>query len=89
MIIVAVRVTVKGHLMDYQEVFRERLKSLRLEHGERQEDLGKAIGITKAQVSRIESGQRAITFGVLMSIREHYKVTVDYLLGFSDDPKQK
>ena len=68
-----------------QEKFGERLKAVRLIHGEKQSDLGEAVGLRKSQISEIESGKKSTTIEKFALICEHYQVSADYLLGFRDE----
>jgi len=69
-----------------KEIFGDRLKKLRLEHDEKQEDLGEALGLGKAQVSEMERGKKTTTIEKFALICEHYNVSADYMLGRTDDP---
>lgn len=69
-----------------KETFGDRLKKIRLEHDEKQEDLGEALGLGKAQVSEMERGKKTTTIEKFALICEHYNVSADYLLGRTDDP---
>ena len=70
-----------------REKFGKRLKQLRREHGEKQEDLGEIIGVSKAQISELEKGNKSTTLEKFALICEHYKVSSDYLLGIKDQPE--
>lgn len=61
--------------------FGERLFQLRNEHGLRQEDIGKIVGVVKSAVSQWESGGRTPDPNTLQRLADYFKVTVDYLLG--------
>ncbi len=69
-----------------KEMFGDRLKKIRLKHGEKQEELGQALGLGKAQVSEMERGKKTTTIEKLALICEHYNVSADYLLGRTDQP---
>lgn len=68
-----------------KEKFGERLKELRRLRGEKQSELGTVIGVTKTQISEMESGKRTTTLEKFALICEHYQVSADYLLGFRDE----
>lgn len=67
--------------------FKERLKRLRKERKWTQEELGKKINVTKVSVSGYENGNRSPDTETLQKIADIFMVTVDYLLGRSDDPE--
>lgn len=62
-----------------------RVKRIRKQNGETQNDLAKAIHTEQSHISKIENGTKALTMYNLFAIAEHYKITVDYILtGVSD-----
>ena len=69
-----------------KELFGERLRELRKKRRETQDDLAAVLGVTNAQISDMEKGKKTTTLEKVALICEHYKVSADYLLGFSDDP---
>lgn len=64
--------------------FGERLLKLREERNETQEQLAKAINITRQSLSRYETNERTPNIDLIFSVAQHYKVSADYLLGLSD-----
>ena len=69
-----------------KELFGQRLRALRKQKNERQDDLAMVLDIQKSQVSEMEHGKLTTTLEKFVLICEHYKVSADYLLGLSDDP---
>lgn len=65
----------------------ERLKTLRNRRGISQEAVGNAIGITQRTYSYYEMGQRTIPPEILMQLATFYQVSVDYILGLTDEKK--
>ena len=59
----------------------QRLKALRRNRGETQEDLGWVIGCAANTVSFYESGKRKLTLVDLQKIADHYGVPITYFLG--------
>lgn len=72
--------------MFLNEIFGQRLAEIRQKQGETQDELGEILGIRKSQISQMENGLVATTLVRLVKICEHYHVSSDYLLGFTDDP---
>lgn len=65
--------------------FRSRLKYLRTRHKLTQEQLGQKINVTKVSISGYESGNRTPDTETLQKIADIFEVSVDYLLGRTDD----
>ena len=68
--------------MNYSN-FGENLKHLRNSLGLTQKDFGAKVGLSKAVVSKYETGMGYPTFDVLVRIAQYFGVTTDYLLGVS------
>lgn len=69
-----------------KELFGQRLKEVRTQNKETQQDLAEYLSSAKNSISEIESGKRTTTAEKIALICEHYKISADYLLGLSDDP---
>ncbi len=61
--------------------FRARLKELRIENNESQQDLGRVLNMSKMAISHWESGHSEPSIAQLILIADHYEVSVDYLIG--------
>lgn len=57
----------------------ERIKEIRMKLNLTQTELGNRIGVTRAAVSRIESGERNVTDQVFLSICREFGVTEHWL----------
>ena len=66
--------------MTYCE-FGEILKSLRKGRGMTQSELGAKIGLSKAVISKYETGLGYPSFDVLIRIAQYFGVSTDYMLG--------
>lgn len=66
--------------MSYYD-FGEILKSLRKQNGLTQSELGRHVGLSKAVVSKYETGIGYPNFETLIRIAKYFGVTTDYLLG--------
>jgi len=62
----------------------ERIRTLRLEKGLTQEELGKVLGVGKTTVCQYENETRKPDPNMLRKIAEFFRVPVDYLLGLTD-----
>ena len=66
------------------EIFGKRLKELRLEQGETQQETAKAIGVSSICYLHYEKNQREPSFDILIKIAKHFKISLDYLFGLED-----
>lgn len=69
-------------------ILGKRIKSLREENKIQQTEFAKIIGVSNVVLSRYETGDRKPDYDTLIKIAEHFDVTIDYLLGRSDDPSK-
>lgn len=73
--------------MFLKEKFSNRLKSLRTEKGIKQSQLAAIIGIRNTAISMMESGERGPSAEVLCALADYFNVSLDYLVGRSEDPE--
>ncbi|OEH53154.1 hypothetical protein AQ616_17900 [Oceanobacillus sp. E9] len=66
--------------------FQNRLIELRKSKRKTQEDISKIIGITRPAYTAYERGTRTPDYEILKALANFYNVTIDYLLGHSDQP---
>ena len=62
------------------------LKKLREQIGMTQEEFGKSLGLAKSTYNNYETGEREPKSDFWITAAQKYGVTIDYLMGFSDDP---
>lgn len=67
-------------------MFDERIKELRKRDRITQVELAEAMELSKGTVAMWEVGQREANFQTLQKLADYFKVSIDYLLGYSDDP---
>ena len=72
--------------MDYKNCFSTRLSILRKEKNLSLETTGKAIGVSNQAISKLEKGNGSPSFDVLCLLADYFDVSIDYLVGRSDDP---
>lgn len=65
-------------------LFKENLKSLRIEKGIGQVELAKQIGVSNGLISLWENGLREPTMSSLIALSLYFKVTIDYLVGLEN-----
>ena len=67
-------------------MFGKRLRALREGRGLTQLELGRIIKLSPSTIGMYESGRRDPDSETLRTLAEYFGVTVDYLLGRTDDP---
>jgi transcriptional regulator with XRE-family HTH domain len=68
----------------------QRIKELREQRDINQEKLAEILNINKATLSRIERGEtKTVGSNILMTLAEHFNVSVDFLVGFTCVPDPK
>ncbi|MDL2238267.1 helix-turn-helix transcriptional regulator [Christensenellaceae bacterium OttesenSCG-928-K19] len=70
-----------------KEHFSNKMKKLRKEAEQSQEEFGAQIGISRSAVGYYENKERAADITVLARIADRFQVSSDYLLGRTDNPK--
>ena len=63
-----------------------RIKDLREDHDLSQREIAQVIQTTQQQYSKIETGKADISGAKLILLARFYHVSVDYILGLTDDP---
>lgn len=64
-----------------------RIRDLREDNDLTQKELAKMLNCSQQVYSNYELGQRDIPTDILIKLSAFYKVSVDYILGVSDDPR--
>ena len=68
----------------------QRIRELREQRDINQEKLAEILNINKATLSRIERGEtKTVGSDILMTLAEHFNVSVDFLVGFTCVPDPK
>jgi len=65
-----------------------RIRDLREDHDLKQRQLADYLNCSQQVYSNYELGQRDIPTDVLIKLSLMYHVSVDYILGLTDNPKQ-
>jgi transcriptional regulator with XRE-family HTH domain len=66
----------------------DRIALLREKNGLTQEELSAKLGISRAALSHYETNRREPDYNTLQKIADFFEVSIDYLLGRTDDPKR-
>jgi len=72
---------------ELKQFFATRLKKIREDRGYTQPELAKLIGTTDRNISNYETGYSFPSIKVLYEISRTLKVSVDYLLGITNNPE--
>ena len=64
-----------------------RLKELRISKGISQLKLAMDLSMNQNSISRYENGQREADYATLIRIADYFDVSIDYLLGRTENPK--
>jgi len=67
-------------------IFFERLRELRVSASLSQLALAKIVGISERGLRKFESGENLPNLAVLLALADYFDVSIDYLVGRSDDP---
>ncbi len=66
-----------------------RLRALREDRDMTQTALARLLGMSQTGYSKYETGENDIPTAILIRLSRFYEVSIDYLLGESDDPTRK
>ena len=67
----------------------KRIRDLREDSDLTQKELARALNCSQQVYSNYELGQRDIPTDILIKLSAFYKVSVDYILGITDNPRIK
>lgn len=68
------------------QAFASRLKALRTSRGLTMEALAKEVHGTKAAIGNFENANKKPSLDALIALADYFDVSLDYLVGRSDDP---
>ena len=68
--------------------FNERIINLKNERNILQKDIAQAAGVSIRTYQRYEKGELQPTLPVLTSLADFFDVSIDYLVGRTNDPKR-
>lgn len=69
------------------KIFAERIRLLRNQKNIKQSELGEMVGLTYTAISDIERGRRTTTIEKLVALADYFEVSIDYLVGRTDNPE--
>lgn len=65
-----------------------RIRDLREDKGLNQTRIAKMLGMSQTGYSKYETGENDIPTSILIKLSDFYDVSIDYLLGQTDNPKR-
>ena len=71
------------------KLFGERLKQLRIAKGIKQIDMAKLLDVTDRHYQRMDYGKVNVPALTLIALAEYFNVSLDYLVGLSDNPERR
>ena len=69
--------------------FSDRIIQLKKERKLLQKDIASSIGLSLRAYQYYEKGQKEPTLSVLLRLADYFDVSLDYLVGRSDDPVRR
>lgn len=72
-----------------EKIFAERLKNLRMSHNLTLKQLGDELDATEATIGNYENCNKQPSMTMVIKIAKFFHVSIDYLIGLSDDPEPK
>ena len=72
-----------------KDLFAQRLYQLRMSKNDSRERLAEVLGVSYHSISKMEKSQRAASIEVLCAIADYFDVSLDYLVGRSDNPERR
>ena len=70
------------------EALYRRIRDLRVDHDLRQVDVAEFLGCHEGVYRRYENGLREIPIWALVKLAKWYDVSIDYILGISDNKRK-
>ena len=73
--------------MELLKIMGERLKALRENHHLTQKNMAELLDCTPSHYQKIEYGKVNISVSMLNFLADHFDVSIDYLVGRTDNPE--
>lgn len=70
-------------------MFYKRIRDLREDNNLLQKDIAEYLNCTQVCYSRYELGKRDIPTEILIKLANYYSVSIDYILGQTDNPDRQ
>ena len=66
------------------DMFKDRVRELRLEKGLKQEEIANSLGVVRTTYTKYETGEREPSFEIMSKLANFFDVSIDYLIGRVD-----
>lgn len=70
-------------------MYFKKIGDLRVDNDKTQQEIADMLMCNRLVYSRYERGIREIPVSILIVLAKYYNVSVDYILGLTDDPSSK
>ena len=70
---------------NHNQKYYPRLRELRVSAGLNQTEIATVLNMQQNQYSRYERGERELPMHLFVKLAQHYKVSLDYMVGLSDE----
>ncbi|MBR2612433.1 MAG: helix-turn-helix transcriptional regulator [Clostridia bacterium] len=67
----------------------QRIRDMREDRDLTQTEVARMLGMSQTGYSKYETGENDIPTAVLIKLARFYNISIDYLLGESDNPERK
>ena len=67
---------------------KNRIEEIRKEHGIRQEDFSKAMGVSRQTISSLENGRYNPSITLAYKIAKHFGMTIEEVFLFEEEDKK-
>ncbi|MCI9677758.1 MAG: helix-turn-helix transcriptional regulator [Oscillospiraceae bacterium] len=74
--------------MEFREFFKDRLRELRKETGETQQQVADALHIPRQHYQKFERGENLPSLEKFMDLAKHFGVSLDYLAGWTEERRK-
>ena len=75
--------------MHLKNIFAKRLSQLIKDNKTSKQAVANAIGVSRPAVSQFASGDNLPSVEKLVALATYFNVSLDYLVGLSDDPRRR
>ena len=66
----------------------KRIRDLREDRDLTQTQIAKILGLSQTGYSKYETGENDLPTSILIKLSDYYGVSIDYILGMTDEPKR-
>lgn len=69
-------------------IYAQRIRNIREDHDKTQDEISKILNTDQSYYSKYERGIRPLPIEHLITLCRYYNISADYILGFTNEPKQ-